>query len=349
MNLLTPRWWYHRAGGRPVLAWTLLPAERAWTWATARRIAKGRPQDPGAPVICIGNLTVGGSGKTPVVRAVLERLSRSGRIAHGLSRGHGGRMKGPLRVDPQVHTARDVGDEPLMLAKDYPVWIGRDRAKGAMAAASAGADIIVMDDGHQNPAVKKAVSLVVVDGETRGGEWPFGDGAVFPAGPLREPLSAGLARADAVVLLLPLDVDKADPELVAALAGTPLLIARLQAVRPPPDGPQVAFAGVAKPWKVARALMAAGCDLVGFTPLADHAPLREGRLAALARRANALGAGLVTTEKDWVRLPPAWRDRVTPWPVQVVFDDGAALDALLAKAAPSARTPGARPLRGRAD
>ena len=116
-----------------------------------------------------------------------------------------------MRVDPAAHTAADVGDEALMLAGDAPVWIARDRAAGARAAATAGAEAIVMDDGHQNPSADEALSLVVVDGETRDGEWPFGDGAVFPAGPMREPLAAGLARADAVVLLLPADLRRARP------------------------------------------------------------------------------------------------------------------------------------------
>src|SRR5690606_2643957 len=107
------------------------------------------------------------------------------------------------------------GDEPLMLARDAPVWISRDRAAGAKAAADAGAAAVVMDDGFQNPSVRKALSLIVVDGETRDGEWPFGDGRVFPAGPMREPLKAGLARAEAVVLLMPSDLPEPDPELLA--------------------------------------------------------------------------------------------------------------------------------------
>jgi tetraacyldisaccharide 4'-kinase len=235
-----------------------------------------------------------------------------------------------VRVDPAVHTAADVGDEPLTLAADFPFWIARDRAAGALAAAKAGAEAVVMDDGHQNPSVRKAVSLVVVDGETRQGEWPFGDGAVFPAGPMREPLAAGLARADAVVILLPADLAEPDPALVAQLAGKPLLIARLEPAAPPPRGPQVGFAGVGKPWKVERALVAAGCDLKDFVPLPDHAAFSPSMLALIDSRAKAFDAGLVTTEKDWARLPAEWRDRVVAWPVRARFADEAALDRLLA-------------------
>jgi tetraacyldisaccharide 4'-kinase len=330
VKLATPRWWYARHGApAPVTRLLLRPLSWAWAAATARRIARATPADPGAPVICVGNLTLGGTGKTPAAREILRRLRAAGLDAHALSRGYGGRLKGPLRVDPAAHTAADVGDEPLMLAADLPVWIARDRAAGARAAAQAGAQAVVMDDGHQNPSLKKALSLVVVDGETRDDEWPFGDGAVFPAGPMREPLARGLARADAVILLLPAGVDAADPELLASLAARPVLTARLAPAGPPPAGRQFAFAGVGKPWKVERALQAAGCDLADFAPFPDHMAYDEATLRRLAERAGRLGAGLVTTEKDWARLPPGWRTRIAAWPVRCVFDDPAALDRLL--------------------
>ncbi|HEY8003574.1 MAG TPA: tetraacyldisaccharide 4'-kinase [Phenylobacterium sp.] len=337
MKLATPRWWYvrdlsARRGGMPVTRMLLTPLSWIWAAVTARRIARTRPYDPGVPVICVGNLTVGGAGKTPVVRALAERLVARGRIVHLLSRGYGGRLEGPVRVDPSRHASADVGDEPLMLARDFPVWVARDRAAGAKAAADAGAQVIVMDDGHQNPSVAKALSLVVVDGETRHGEWPFGDGGVFPAGPMREPLAAGLSRADAALILLPADVPGADPELVGDLRGPPLLVAHLAPAASPPAGPQVGFAGIGKPWKVERALKAAGCELADFVDFPDHAAYDEATLKRLADRADQFGAGLVTTEKDWVRLPPAWQARVTPWPVRATFDDPAALDALLRKA-----------------
>lgn len=328
MKLKTPRWWYSR-DRRYMRMIRLLLTPASWIWAavTARRIARTTPADPGVPVICVGNLTVGGTGKTPVVREIARRLG--GAV---LSRGYGGTLAGPVRVDPARHTSGEVGDEPLMLAQDLKVWVSRERAAGAEAAARAGARMIVMDDGHQNPAVKKTLSLVVIDGETRDGEWPFGDGRVFPAGPMREPFAVGLARADAAILLLPADLAAPDQELLELLASLPILTVRLQPVAPPPPGPQVGFAGVGKPWKVERALQAAGCDLKDFAPLPDHFAYDEATLKHLAERAAQFGAGLVTTEKDWVRLPPAWRERVTAWPVRAVFEDESALDDLLARA-----------------
>lgn len=331
MKLSTPRWWYRREGGPAPLTRALLtPLSWIWASATARRIARATPADAGAPVICVGNLTAGGVGKTPIVRELLLVLNNGGVAAHGLSRGYGGSLKGPLRVDPARHKAGEVGDEPLMLAQDFPIWISRDRVAGATAAAAGGAQVIVMDDGHQNPDLVKTLSLVVVDGETRDDEWPFGDGRVFPAGPMREPLAVGLARADTVIVLLPADLPEVDPQLLALLASKPVLVARLEPAAPPPGGPQVGFAGVGKPWKVERALQAAGCDLVDFAPFPDHGAYSEDTLRGLAERARDLGASLITTEKDWIRLPPAWRERVAAWPVRARFEDEDALARVLA-------------------
>ena len=326
MKLGTPRWWYVRDGAPAPLARALLrPASWVWGWATAQRIARGRPFDPGVPVISVGNLTLGGSGKTPVARALLAMLRARGMDARALSRGYGGRLAGPVAVDPGRHTAADVGDEPLMMAQDAPVWVARDRAAGARAMVEAGAQVLVLDDAHQNPALKKALSLVVVDGETRGTEWPFGDGAVFPSGPMREPLAAGLSRADAVVVLLPADLVQPDPQLLALFGATPVLIARLVPDAPALSGPQVGFAGIAKPWRFEGALRAAGVEVADFAAFPDHAAFRARDLAFLRERAALYGAGLVTTEKDWVRLPAEWRKEVTAWPVRAVFEDEAGL------------------------
>ncbi|MNU58002.1 Tetraacyldisaccharide 4'-kinase [compost metagenome] len=322
MKLNTPRWWYSRDRRHaPVARLLLKPASWIWAGVTARRIARATPVDPGAPVVSIGNLTVGGSGKTPIAREVLRLLRAQGVEAAALSRGYGGTLGGPVQVNLAIHTAAEVGDEPLMLAADAPAWIARDRVAGAKAAVAAGAEALVLDDAHQNPALKKTLSLIVVDGETRGDEWPFGDGSVFPSGPMREPLKAGLARTDAVIILLPADLAEADPELVETFGDLPVFIARLEPAAAPPTGPQVGFAGIAKPWKVERSLIAAGCDLKDFVPFPDHAELSERDFAFLNERAALFDAGLVTTEKDWVRLPPPWRDRIVAWPVVAKFGD----------------------------
>ena len=330
MKLSTPRWWYVREPRHAsVLRFVLKPLSWIWAAATARRIARTVPAEAGCAVISIGNLTVGGSGKTRVARAVLGLLRHSGVRAAALSRGYGGRLEGPIQVDPAVHGAAGVGDEPLMLAIDGPAWIARDRVAGARAAAASGVEAVVLDDGHQNPILKKTLSLIVVDGETRDDEWPFGDGSIFPSGPMREPLKAGLARADAVVILLPADIAGVDPELRETFGNLPVFVARLKPTAVPPSGPLVGFAGIAKPWKVERALIAAGADLVDFAPFPDHAAFREEDLRFLADRASRYHARLVTTEKDWFRLTPEWRTRVLSWPVKATFEDEAAFQALL--------------------
>jgi tetraacyldisaccharide 4'-kinase len=338
MKLNTPRWWYVRDSNHARMTRTVLkPLGWLWAGVTARRIARAAPADPGCAVVSVGNLTVGGSGKTPVAREILRLLRAAGVQAQGLSRGYGGRLEGPIQVDPAAHTAAEVGDEPLMLAQGSPVWIARDRVAGARAAVAAGAQALVLDDGHQNPALKKTVSLIVVDGETRGDEWPFGDGSVFPSGPMREPLKAGLARADAVVVMLPTDVEAADPELLAVFGALPVFVARLTPEGPPPSGPQVGFAGIAKPWKVERSLKAAGCDLADFVPFPDHAAYSAENMRFLTDRAAVFDAGLVTTEKDWVRLTPDQRKNVTAWPVVARFQDQAAFTAFLNDRIQSAR------------
>ncbi len=340
MKLGTPRWWYVRRGA-PMLITRALLIPMSWIWAamTARKLATKVATDPGIPVICVGNVTVGGTGKTPVVRELLMRLAAHGVTAHGLSRGHGGQLKGPIQVDPTRHSAKDVGDEPMMLAGDLPIWISKNRLEGARAAAAKGAQIVVMDDGHQNPSVAKALSLVVVDGETRDDEWPFGDGAVFPAGPMREPLKAGLSRAEAVVLLMPQDLAQPDAALLALLAPTPVLVAWLEPVAALAKATKVlAFAGIGKPWKFERALKAAGIDVSDFAAFADHQPYDEATLWVLERQAAEAGAILLTTEKDWARLPLEWQAKVRSWPVRARFEDEAALDALLATILPKARS-----------
>ena len=310
MKLGTPRWWYVRRGA-PMLITRALLIPMSWIWAamTARKLATKVATDPGIPVICVGNVTVGGTGKTPVVRELLMRLAAHGVTAHGLSRGHGGQLKGPIQVDPTRHSAKDVGDEPMMLAGDLPIWISKNRLEGARAAAA-------KDD-----------------------EWPFGDSAVFPAGPMREPLKAGLSRAEAVVLLMPHDLAQPDAALLALLAPTPVLVAWLEPVAALAKATKVlAFAGIGKPWKFERALKAAGIDVSDFAAFADHQPYDEATLWVLERQAAEAGAILLTTEKDWARLPLEWQAKVRSWPVRARFEDEAALDALLATILPKARS-----------
>jgi tetraacyldisaccharide 4'-kinase len=328
-----PHFWQVEDGREAAPLTRALLTPLGWLYAavTARKIAGATPVDPGAPVVCVGNLTVGGAGKTPVVRAIRARLTAAGLPVAVLSRGHGGRLKGPLRVDPSVHQAADVGDEPLLHATDGPAFIARDRAAGARAAVAEGSKAIVMDDGHQNPSVLKTLSLVVVDAQSG-----WGNGRIVPAGPLREPVASGLARADAVILMRggPAEAGGPRPDLPT---DAPVLEAWLEPVSAPPPGAWVAFCGIGRPAKFEATLRELGLDPIHFAVFPDHHPFTDGDMERLRRLASADNARLLTTEKDRVRVPARFRPVIEAVKVAVRFADPTALDALLAPVIEAAR------------
>jgi tetraacyldisaccharide 4'-kinase len=322
-----PVFWTRPPARPGLLPRLLAPLSGFWTAATRRRLARGRWERLDVPVICVGNVNVGGTGKSPTAIALVERLQARGVEAHVVSRGHGGRLRGPLRVDPDRHGAEDVGDEPLMLSAFAPAWVGRDRAAAARAAADAGAGAVVLDDGLQNPGLAKDLSMLVAD--TGVG---FGNGRVMPAGPLREPLADALARAD---LVLAIGAAEARAELARAwpeLAGHARLEGELKplATGMPWRGLRaVAFAGIGRPGKFFATLDALGVVVVAAHGFGDHAPYPAKLLRRLELEARAAGAQLVTTEKDAVRLPPAFRRSVLTLPVRLEIEDWRPLDARL--------------------
>lgn len=315
-------WW--RAPDRPGLLPRLL-SPLGWLYAagTARRLREPG-YTPQVPVICVGNLTAGGAGKTPTVIALIERLTVRGRTVHVVSRGYGGRLDGPLRVEDLEHTAKDVGDEPLLLSAFAPVWVAKDRADGVRAAEAAGAGVILMDDGFQNPAVVPSLGLVVVDA-ARG----FGNGRCIPAGPLREPVITGLSRAD-LVLTIGDDAAQAQFDATWGPIALPHLRGQLQPLQMGMDwkGERLlAFAGIADPSRFFATLRAEGAEVVRGEALGDHETLSETLLRRLELEAAAAGAQLVTTEKDAARLPPHWRAKVLTLVVRLKVQDWSAMDA----------------------
>lgn len=323
-----PRFWF-ASPERPGFRARLL-APLGWLYAagTARRLRQAG-YTSSVPVICVGNLVAGGAGKTPTTLALAERLTASGQVVHVVSRGFGGNLAGPVLVDPVKHSAAEVGDEPLLLSGMVPVWVARDRAAGVQAAEAAGASVVLLDDGFQNPAVKAGLSIVVVDA-ARG----FGNGRCIPAGPLREPVAVGLARADLVVSI----GDAAAQERFISRWGRHITVPIVQAALLPlqtgmdwQESPVLAFAGIADPGRFFATLRGLGAKLLRAEALSDHAPLSEALLRRLDAEAHAIGAQLVTTEKDAVRLPPAWRSKVLTLVVRLKFEAWGPLDTALAR------------------
>ncbi len=315
-----PGFWNGDGGGLAPLL--LAPLAAVYAAVTARRVTRPGWAAP-VPVVCCGNATAGGAGKTTVALDLGRRLADRGIAAHFLLRGYGGSLRGPLRVDPAAHDSEAVGDEALLLAAERPAWISGDRAAGARAAIAGGAQLIVMDDGLQNPTLVKDLSLLIIDGS-----YGFGNGRVIPAGPLREPVAAAASRSRAVVLI--------GEDETGALAHLPPSLPVLRAqLRPGPEAellagqPVYAFCGIGNPRKFFATLTEAGAMLAGRMAFADHYPFDAGDMRDLLAEAETLRAIPVTTRKDFVRIPPEFRPRVTVVTIRLEWADDTAIEALL--------------------
>jgi tetraacyldisaccharide 4'-kinase len=324
-----PAFWYRPSSW---ISRLLLPLGALYGLVAGQRLQR-EGFDAGVPVLCVGNYHVGGAGKTPTVLALARVVRDLGETPVVLSRGYGGRLHGPIKVDPARHVADDVGDEPLMMAGSVAVVVARDRIAGVALARSQRASVILMDDGFQNPAVIKDASLIVIDA-SRG----LGNACVFPAGPLRAPLKPQLARTDALIVI---GDGIAAQGVAAAIAaqGALVLSAHLR-----PDDASVAslagkrvlaFAGIGDPARFFRTLAASGIAVVAERVFADHRSFTNSEIESLLAEARRDALTLVTTEKDLARLRgaegvPSWAGDIVPFPVTLAFEDAAQLRKFVA-------------------
>jgi tetraacyldisaccharide 4'-kinase len=311
----TPAFWYEKPGA---LAWFLWPLGWLYGAVTAWRMQRDGER-VALPVICVGNFTAGGAGKTPAVLMLAEALSQTGERPFVISRGYGGKLHGPFRVDPLHHTANDCGDEPMLLAAHVPTIVARDRVAGASFAQAEGATVILLDDGLQNPALTKDFTIAVVDGGVG-----IGNGFCVPAGPLRAPLRAQGAHVDCVLM-----IGSSDESFALKTSEKPLAFGHLHpdadAVRDLRGLQLLAFAGIGRPEKFFETLRESGLDVVQTRSFADHHPYSDADMSALKREAASRNLTLVTTEKDIVRVQSAKVD-IKCLPVRLQLADRLLLD-----------------------
>ncbi len=311
MRLTTPRFWY----SEPSL-WSALLLPLSWLYAILHLIHQrlGKPYISTLPVLCIGNLVAGGGGKTPAALAIADMIKRNDPASRPvfLTRGYGGGLRGPVMVDPSIHTAADVGDEPLLLARMAPTIVAADRAAGARLAEQNGAGIIIMDDGLHNTGLTKTLKLVVIDGAAG-----FGNGRMLPAGPLRTPLKDGLALADAFILI---GQDKSN--IRSLLGDWPVFEAQIEPSATVPDNQDyIAFTGIARPEKFFETLTQAGLKIVERRAYPDHHIFSTDELSSLKNAAAEKNAFFITTEKDFIRLPDFFKakSKVEFLPIRLSF------------------------------
>lgn len=323
-------WW---ASPPSLLARLLQPLGLAYGAITLGRM-RGEGIAAGIPVICVGNFIAGGAGKTPTAMALAKLATARGEMPFVLMRGYGGRLAGPVEVDPRHHDAAGVGDEALLMAANVRTIVSRDRPAGAAFAKGLGATVIIMDDGLQNPSLTKQLRLAVVDGASG-----VGNGLCLPAGPLRAPLDGQLGQTDAVIVIGLGEPGQAVAKAAEA-AGKPILQARLQlpaATAAKLRGRQVlALSGIGRPEKFAATLRDAGAQIVAEQRHGDHHAYTAGDIETALKEARQRNCLVATTEKDMVKLGPLWpepeRPRLLAVPVALEFEAPKRIGELLAGA-----------------
>lgn len=301
----TPKYWQSNS----FISKLLTPLGYIYGALTGLRIKLKKPKKAEIPVICIGNITAGGTGKTPVSISVAKLLSGEMFHPYFVSRGYGGKLQNVI-VNNKKHTARDVGDEPLLLSAQAPVVVNADRYKAAQTATEQGADVVIMDDGFQNPGLHKDLSFLVFDGH-----YGIGNGKIIPAGPLRETLENGIKRADAVIIL------GKDKHNLAQRCGLPVFFGHTEAAQTTINNQDaIAFAGIGHPQKFYHTLKQQGFNVVKTIDFPDHHFYTREELDAIVKEAQKLNAQIYTTGKDFVKIPPLYSQDINVLEIAVVWD-----------------------------
>lgn len=316
MRVKTPGWWRKRGWQ----AWLLLPFSLIYIVIVQLMKLVRWPRKASVPVICVGNASAGGAGKTPVAIALAKLLQEQDKKVAFVTRGYGGSVAGPQRVDAAKHTADEVGDEALLLAKAAPCYVAKNRYAGVEAAASDGAELVILDDGLQNRSVKKSLSLLVVDGGVG-----FGNGLPMPSGPLRDVLGVTLEAVDAAII-----IGKDEAGVEKKIRSKPVLNATISSdAELDKHGNYVAFAGIGYPKKFYNTLKELGARVAATCDFADHHDYTEADVRALIDLAREHEAHLITTEKDAVRIPAQWRGQIASLPISLRFKQSKQLRELL--------------------
>jgi len=321
--LKTPRFWFKKDS---VLALVLSPISKLYEFSGHLIQKKAKPVSVKTPLICIGNATLGGGGKTPTAIAVGKILDELNLKYGFLTRGYKGETKGPFRVNALYHTAKQMGDESLILGKTAITYVAKDRVKGAQKMDRLGLNAVVLDDGYQNPKLKKDISLLVVNGMIG-----FGNEAVFPSGPLREPIEDAVKKADAVIIIG--DVSEQISSFIKTVT-VPVFFATVQSFFPKEIDKTtklLAFCGLAFPKKFFNSLEDQSFNILKKIPFSDHHLYTERDISDLREKARSLGAKLITTEKDYVRLSKTQKKYVTYVPIELCWKDKKEVKAFLNK------------------
>lgn len=302
----TPKYWQSNS----FISKILMPIAWFYGRLTQWRLKFSTPPKADIPVICIGNITAGGTGKTPVSVSIAKMLESEMMHPFFITRGYGGKLNN-IYVNNKKHSAHDVGDEPLLLSHQAPVVIASNRFNGAKLALKEGADILIMDDGFQNPSLHKDLSFLVFDGH-----YGIGNGKIIPAGPLRETLEDGLKRADALIIM---GKDKHD---LAKRTNLPVFFGHTEAVQTTINNTNVlAFAGIGHPQKFYHTLQMQGFNIVDSIDFPDHHFYSKNELNELLTKAQALNAEIYTTSKDFVKIPTSYHKYINVLEIAVVWDD----------------------------